>query len=70
MIFGDIVSVCLSLVVGLYITWMEYRVSKLERKLNEYDTLTHLLIYDFIKKNKKNIKGIKLDKEIVDELFK
>ena len=50
--------------------YLEYRVCKLEQNVKELKVVNDLLIYDFIKRNKKNIKGIKLDKDAIDELFK
>lgn len=52
------------------LVWMEYRITKLERMVNQIDTVTHLLIYDYLKRNKKNIKSIKIDKDAINELFK
>ena len=37
---------------------------------DDIKVINDLLIYDFIKRNKKNIKGIKIDKDAIDELFK
>lgn len=58
------------LVFAGIIFYLDYRICKLERKVNEQKVMNDLLIYDFLKRNKKNIKGIKIDKEMVDELFK
>lgn len=58
------------LVFAGIILYLDYRICKLERKVNEQKVMNDLLTYDFLKRNKKNIKGIKIDKEIVDELFK
>lgn len=54
---------------GLLI-YLDYRICKLERKVQEQKVMNDLLIYDFLKRNKKNIKGIKIDKDAIDELFK
>lgn len=48
---------------------LEYRICKLERKVNEQKVMNDLLIYDFLKRNK-NIKSVKIDKDAIDELFK
>lgn len=66
----DIILIIFVIACVLYLGLLELRVSKLEKKIAKCDTITDLLIYDFIKRNKKNIKGIKLDKDAVDELFK
>ena len=51
--------------------WMEYRIIKLERVVNQVDTITHLLMYDYLKRNKKKVKGIKVEGNVnIDELFK
>lgn len=52
------------------ILYLDYRICKLERKVKNQEVLNNLLIYDFLKHNKKNIKGIKIDKDAIDELFK
>ena len=52
------------------ILYLDYRICKLERKVHEQKVINDLLIYDFLKRNKKNIKGIKIDKDALDELFK
>lgn len=39
--------------------------------VNQVDTITHLLIYDYLKRNKKKVKGIKVEGNVnIDELFK
>ena len=58
------------LVYAGIILYLDYRICKLERKINEQKVMNDLLIYDFLKRNKKNIKGIKIDKDALDELFK
>lgn len=51
--------------------WMEYRITKLERVVNQVNISVHLLIYDYLKRNKKKVKGIKVEGNInIDELFK
>lgn len=52
------------------ILYLDYRICRLERKIQEQKVMNDLLIYDFLKRNKKNIKGIKIDKDALDELFK
>lgn len=52
------------------ILYLDYRICKLERQVQEQKVMNDLLIYDFLKRNKKNIKGIKIDKDAIDELFK
>lgn len=52
------------------ILYLDYRICKLERKVHRQKVMNDLLIYDFLKRNKKNIKGIKIDKGAIDELFK
>ena len=52
------------------ILYLDYRICKLERKVHEQKVMNGLLIYDFLKHNKKNIKGIKIDKDALDEIFK
>ena len=52
------------------ILYLDYRICKLERKINEQKVMNDLLIYDFLKRNKKNIKGIKIDKDALNDLFK
>ena len=50
---------------------MEYRITKLERIVNQVDIITHILIYDYLKRNKKKVKGIKVEGNVnIDELFK
>lgn len=66
MIYGVIAV----LVFSGIILYLDYRICKLERQVNKQKVMNDLLIYDFLKRNKKNIKGIKIDKEMVDELFK
>ena len=66
----DIILIIFVIACVVYLGLLELRVSKLEKKIAKCDTITDLLIYDFIKRNKKNIKSIKLDKDAVDELFK
>lgn len=66
MIYGVIAIVVFT---GI-ILYLDYRICKLERKINELKVMNDLLIYDFLKRNKKNIKGIKIDKDAIDELFK
>lgn len=58
------------LVFAGIILYLDYRICKLERKINEQKVMNDLLIYDFLKRNKKNIKGIKIDKDALNELFK
>lgn len=50
--------------------YLEYRIYKLENKVQDQKVIIDLLIYDFLKRNKKNIKSIKIDKDAIDELFK
>ena len=52
------------------ILYLDYRICKLERKVHEQNVMNGLLIYDFLKRNKKNIKGNKINKDALDELFK
>lgn len=67
MIYG-ILSI---LLFASILLWMEYRITKLERMVNQVDTITHLLIYDYLKRNKKKVKGIKVEGNVnIDELFK
>lgn len=58
------------LVFAGIILYLDYRICKLERKVNEQKVMNDLLIYDFLKRNKKNIKGIKIDKDALNDLFK
>ena len=67
MIYG-ILSI---LILAGILVWMEYRITKLERMVNQVDTITNLLIYDYLKRNKKKVKGIKVEGNVnIDELFK
>lgn len=66
MIYGVIAI----LVFAGIILYLDYRICKLERKVQDQKVISDLLIYDFLKRNKKNIKGIKIDKDAIDELFK
>lgn len=66
MVYG-VIAVFISAAIILY---LDYRICKLERKVNEQKVMNDLLIYDFLKRNKKNIKGIKIDKDALNELFK
>lgn len=50
--------------------YLEYRIYKLENKVQDQKVIIDLLIYDFLKRNKKNIKNVKIDKDAIDELFK
>lgn len=50
--------------------YLEYRIYKLENKVQDQKVIIDLLIYDFLKRNKKNIKSVKIDKDAIDELFK
>ena len=52
------------------ILYLHYRICKLERKVHKQKVIFDVLIYDFLKRNKKNIKGIKIDEDALDELFK
>lgn len=52
------------------ILYLDYRICKLERKVHKQKVIFNVLIYDFLKRNKKNIKGIKIDKDALDELSK
>ena len=66
MIYG-VLSILLFSGILLY---LEYRIYKLENKVQDQKVIIDLLIYDFLKRNKKNIKSIKIDKDAIDELFK
>ena len=66
MIYG-VLSILLFSGILLY---LEYRICKLENKVQDQKVIIDLLIYDFLKRNKKNIKSIKIDKDAIDELFK
>lgn len=66
MIYG-ILSVLIFVSILIY---LEYRVCKLEQNVKQLKVINDLLIYDFLKRNKKNIKEIKIDKDVTDELFK
>lgn len=66
MIYGVIAI----LVFAGIILHLDYRICKLEKKIQNQEVINNLLIYDFLKHNKKNIKGIKIDKDAIDELFK
>lgn len=66
MIYG-VLSILLFSGILLY---LEYRICKLENKVRDQKVIIDLLIYDFLKRNKKNIKSIKIDKDAIDELFK
>lgn len=50
--------------------YLEYRICKLQNKVQDQKVIIDLLIYDFLKRNKKNIKSVKIDKDAIDELFK
>ena len=63
----DVIAI---LIFAGIILYLDYRIRKLERKVHEQKVMNGLLIYDFLKRNKKNIKGIKIDKDALDELFK
>lgn len=66
MVYGVIAII----VFASIILYLDYRICKLERKVHEQKVMNDLLIYDFLKRNKKNIKGIKIDKDAIVELFK
>ena len=66
MIYG-VLSILLFSGILLY---LEYRIYKLENKVQNQKVIIDLLIYDFLKRNKKNIKSVKIDKDAIDELFK
>lgn len=66
MIYGVIAI----LVFAGIILYLDYRICKLARKVHEQKVMNDLLIYDFLKRNKKNIKSVKIDKDAIDELFK
>lgn len=66
MIYG-VLSILLFSGILLY---LEYRIYKLENKVQDQKVIIDLLIYDFLKRNKKNIKSVKIDKDTIDELFK
>lgn len=66
MIYG-VLSILLFSGILLY---LEYRIYKLENKVQDQKVIIDLLIYDFLKRNKKNIKSVKIDKDAIDELFK
>lgn len=52
------------------IFYLDYRICKIEKQINDVSVKTELLIYDFIKRNKKNIKKVNVTKEEFNELFK
>ena len=67
MIYG-VISVLIF--VGI-IVYLDYRIAKLERNFKQFDVVSHLLIYDYLKRNKKKVKGIKIEGNVnIDELFK
>ena len=66
MIYG-VLSILLFSGILIY---LEYRIYKLENKVQDQKVIIDLLIYDFLKRNKKNIKSVKIDKDAIDELFK
>lgn len=66
MIYG-VLSILLFSGILLY---LEYRICKLQNKVQDQKVIIDLLIYDFLKRNKKNIKSVKIDKDAIDELFK
>ena len=67
MSFSDTVFIIILFSVLLYIIWLEVRISKLERHLQDHCDKINVLLIEFLKRNKKKIKveGINLD-----EIFK
>lgn len=52
------------------ILYLDYRICKLERKVQDQKVIINVLLCEFLKRNKKNINTIKIDKDAIDELFK
>lgn len=67
MSFGDTVFIIFLFSVLAYIIWLEVRISKVERHLQDHCDKISILLIDFLKRNNKKIKveGINLD-----EIFK
>lgn len=67
MSFGDTVFIMFLLSVLAYIIWLEVRISRVERHLQDHCDKINVLMIEFLKRNKKKIKveGINLD-----EIFK
>lgn len=64
MIYG-IIAV---LILAGIILYLDYRIIKLEAQVKDQCIKVDLLVYDFIKRNKKKVE--KIDRKAIDELFK
>lgn len=62
------ITACLTTFIIVF--YYDYKIHKLENEVNNQKTLIDLLIYDYLKRNKKNIKTTKIDRDAIDELFK
>lgn len=64
---GDTIFIIFLFSVLVYIIWLEIRISKVERHLQDHCDKINVLLIEFLKRNKKKIKveGINLD-----EIFK
>lgn len=67
MSFGDAVFIMFLLSVLAYIIWLEVRMCRVERHLQDHCDKINVLMIEFLKRNKRKIKveGINLD-----EIFK
>lgn len=54
----------------IIVFYFDYKIRKLENEINNQKILISMLIYDYLKRNKKNIKTTKINKDVIDELFK
>lgn len=65
--FNDVIFIVFLFSVIVYIIWLEIRISKVERHLQDHCDKINILLIEFLKRNKKKIKvkGINLD-----EIFK
>lgn len=66
MIYGIVAVLIFS---GILI-YLDYRVTKLENHYKDHCLKIDLLIMDYLKRNKKKITGVKIDKDAIDGLFK
>ena len=67
MSFGDTIFIAFLISVLIYIIWLEIRISRVEKHLQDHCDKINILMIEFLKRNKKKIKveGINLD-----EIFK
>lgn len=65
--FAFIIACLTTFIIVFY---FDYKIRKLENEINNQKILISMLIYDYLKRNKKNIKATKINKDVIDELFK